>query len=142
MIAALAALLLQAQTLPRSEETRVVAVAQAMFDALARGDRAAMRSLVLPGAVATASIDGEVRQVTMAEFIDTLPAAGPVLEERMYDPLVRVDGDVAMLWAAYDFRIDGQLSHCGSDLFDLVRDNGQWKVASLTWNQRKDCATR
>jgi len=58
------------------------------------------------------------------------------LEEVLVDPVVAVDGDIAMVWGEYVFRINGQISHCGVDHFDLVRRDGAWKIVNLTWTQR------
>ena len=64
--------------------------------------------------------------------------AGPdALEEIMVEPVVVVDGDVAVVWGRYIFRVNGAISHCGVDHFSLVRRDGAWVIASLTWNQRK-----
>ncbi len=57
-------------------------------------------------------------------------------EERLTDMAIEVDGDIAMVWGPYLFLIDGKISHCGVDHFDLVRENGRWTIANITWSQR------
>ena len=45
-----------------------------------------------------------------------------------------------MVWSPYVFTIDGKLSHCGTNHFDMVRDATGWKVQNVTWTQRTtDC---
>ena len=70
-----------------------------------------------------------------------MPGEGPALEERLVGaPAIEIDGDIAMVWSPYVFLVDGKLSHCGTDHFDLVREAGQWKVLNITWTKRKtDC---
>ena len=58
------------------------------------------------------------------------------------DPLVRIDNDLAVVWAPFEFRIDGKLDHCGTDLFSLVHNNGKWLIGSLAATLRKDCGTK
>ena len=41
-----------------------------------------------------------------------------------------------MVWSPYVFTIDGKVSHCGTDHFDMVREAGRWKIANLTWSKR------
>lgn len=72
-----------------------------------------------------------------ALFIDDLTPGPERLEEIMVDPVVAIDGDIAMVWGEYIFRVDGQISHCGVDHFDLIRRDGAWKIVNLTWTQRE-----
>ncbi len=53
-----------------------------------------------------------------------------VLKEDMYKPEVRVFGDLAMVWGRYVFFIDGKISHCGVNSFQLVRAGSDWKIAN------------
>jgi hypothetical protein len=43
---------------------------------------------------------------------------------------VLVNDLMAVFWAPYDFYIDGEFSHCGVDVFDLIKLDGQWKLAN------------
>ena len=56
--------------------------------------------------------------------------------ERMHDPLVRVLGDVAVVFGHYSFAVDGKLAHCGEQHFNLVREAGQWKIQIVTLSVR------
>ncbi len=51
-------------------------------------------------------------------------------------PAIEIDGDIAMVWGDYVFLVDGKVDHCGVDHFDLVRENGAWKVLNVTWSRR------
>ena len=51
-------------------------------------------------------------------------------KETMYDPKVEVDGDWAMVWGRYVFWVNGKVSHCGIDQFNLVRTDAGWKIAN------------
>ena len=52
------------------------------------------------------------------------------------DPAIEIDGDVAMVWAPFVVRVGGKVSNCGFDHFDLVRENGAWKVMNMTFSSR------
>jgi hypothetical protein len=45
--------------------------------------------------------------------------AGDVWSERIFDPEVRIDGDVAQVWAYFTFHRNKEFSHCGVDPFML-----------------------
>jgi hypothetical protein len=63
------------------------------------------------------------------------------LLERMWTPVVRVQGAIATLWTPYDFHVDGRFSHCGVDTATLLRTGGGWRIAALVYTvQRTGCA--
>lgn len=52
-------------------------------------------------------------------------------------PTVLVRGPIAVVRGEYEFRIDGEFSHCGVDSADLVRVDGEWKIANFMWTVEK-----
>jgi len=126
---------------PTSEEGQVMAPVNAMFDGLARRDSAIILAAMRPDAtalVAAEKADGtrSVRRLTAADFAAGVKPGPERFEERLSDPAIEIDGDIAMVWGSYTFLIDGKVHHCGVDHFDLVRENGAWKVANVTWSSR------
>lgn len=135
------------------EHQAVLAPVNAVFAALAARSADGLDAHFDPAAQLTvvherAGAPGRVSHLTWQQFAGGLQPGPERLEEVMIAPTVAVDGDVAMVWGPYVFRIDGRLSHCGVDHFSLVRQAGVWKITSLTWNQRTtgcealDAATR
>lgn len=53
--------------------------------------------------------------------------------ERMWEPIVLVDGDIAAVWMRYDFWLDQAFSHGGTDVIVLLRTMAGWKIASFSW---------
>jgi len=130
---------------PARDDSAVVATVQRLFDAMARRDTAALRTLLVPGtrfaslpadrAVAAPRVQGD------SAFLRTFAAGTERLLERMWQPVVHVEGPLATLWAPYDFHVDGKFSHCGVDAVTLLRGDGGWRVAGITYTlQRTDCA--
>ena len=58
---------------------------------------------------------------------------GRVLRERYWSPTVMIRGGIAVVWAPYEFWIDGETSHCGVDVVDFVKVDGEWLVANAMW---------
>ena len=59
--------------------------------------------------------------------------------ERYWDAAVLTDGNIASVWAPYDFFRNGKFSHCGVDLFYLVKENKEWKIAHFGYTRNKLC---
>lgn len=124
-----------------ADEAGVMAPIDAMFAGLAAQDGAAISAQVRSEGGATVAIerpDGSriVRHLSWPEFTGNVRPGPQRLEERMPERTVRIDGDIAMVWGQYQFLVDGQVHHCGVNHFDLVRENGAWKVLNVTWSQR------
>ena len=123
------------------EAAAVMTPVNALLGALERDDGAAVLAATLPEGVVTATRtgpDGKAQRRTLgwAAFAAGLKSDGKRIVERLGDPAIEVDGDVAMVWAPYTVTVDGALSHCGYDLFDLVRSDGRWKVLNVTYSHR------
>jgi hypothetical protein len=58
-----------------------------------------------------------------------------VIEEKMRsgEVKVQVHGRIAMIWAPYDLWIDKKFSHCGVDVFTLLKLQGGWKIATIAY---------
>jgi hypothetical protein len=67
--------------------------------------------------------------------------AGDVWNERIYDPEVRIDGNVAQVWAYYTFHRNAAFSHCGVDAFMLVKVGSTWKITQLADSRRTEGCT-
>ena len=118
----------------------VLATVNAVFAAFEAGDAAAMLRHVYPdGRVTASGIRGDgasnLRQQAWTVFAERIKP-GATFQERISDPEIHIDGDIAMVWAPFVVRIGGKVSKCGFDHFDLVRENSVWKVMNLTFSSR------
>jgi hypothetical protein len=69
----------------------------------------------------------------------SLPPQFKIPGPPVHDPQVQIDHDVAVVWAPFNFYIDGKLDHCGRDLISLNQKNGKWKIVALAATTRTDC---
>jgi hypothetical protein len=118
----------------------VLAPVHALFAAFEAGDAAAMLRQVYPDGRVTASGrrgDGasNLRQQSWTQFAGRI-TPDRAFQERIADPMINIDGDIAMVWAPFVVRVDGKVGNCGIDHFDLVREHGAWKVLNLTFSSR------
>jgi hypothetical protein len=129
----------QALPPPVGDEQPVLATVNELLASFNSGDGASMLRWVYPDGRVTATgvraNSSGLRQESWTQFAARMtPGAG--FQESISDPAVEVDGDAAMVWAPFVVRVGGKVSNCGVDHFDLVRDNGMWKVMNLTFSSR------
>jgi ketosteroid isomerase-like protein len=117
------------------DEEAVRGVVEALFDHMKDGDAAAMAALMHDDVrlVSTAVRDGVpmARVIPVEGWLESVGSSQRELDERIYDTHVRVSGGLAMVWTSYDLFVDGVHSHCGVDLFDLVRTFDGWKIIGI-----------
>jgi len=124
-----------------SAEAAVMMPINAMFAGLEARDGAKILLATRPEGGATVAgekADGTraIRHMTWADFAGGIKPGPEHYREKLVDPAVEIDGDIAMVWSRYIFTIDDKVHHCGVDHFDLVRESGAWKVLNVTSSSR------
>jgi hypothetical protein len=126
-----------------AEEQAVLTPIHAMFDGMSKRDAAAIKAPTLPGGTMVLMRDGKPAQMTFEAFAERVGKPGKTqIEERIHDPLIRIDSDLAVVWAPFDFLVDGKVDHCGTDLFNMVRVDGKWMIASVADTGTKTCSAK
>ena len=136
--------LLAVTSLPAvAQDSSVLSPIDAMFQGMTDRNPAAIKAAALPGTMLILMRDGKPTQMTFEAFADRVGRPGTTqIEERIHDPLVRIDNDLALVWAPFEFLVDGKVDHCGTDLFNLVRKDGKWLIASIADTGKKDCSVK
>lgn len=126
-----------------TEKQAVMAAVTEMFDGMSKRDAELIKKPLLTGGSMVLMREGKPVQMTFQEFADRVAKPGTThIEERIHDPLVRIDHDLAVVWAPFEFVEDGKVDHCGTDLFNLIRTDGKWLIASIADTGRKNCPAR
>jgi hypothetical protein len=126
-----------------AEEQAVLTPIHAMFDGMSKRDAAAIKAPTLPGGSMVLMRDGKPAQMSFDAFAERVGKPGKSqIEERIHDPLIRIDNDLAVVWAPFDFLVDGKVDHCGTDLFNLVRVDGKWLIASVADTGSNTCPAK
>jgi len=126
-----------------AEEQAVLAPIHAMFDGMSKRDAAAIKAPTLQGGTMVLMRDGKPTQMTFDAFADRVGKPGKSqIEERIHDPLIRIDNDLDVVWAPFDFLVDGKVNHCGTDLFTLVHVEGEWLIASVADTGTDSCPAK
>ena len=120
------------------EEAAVLAAMDRYVTAISANDLQSMATMQLPDgmtyqAVAQPGASMQIVGRPIAAWVDPARAGGPAVRERYWSPTVLVRGSIAVVWAPYEFWVDGKTSHCGVDVFNFVRSDGAWRVSNAMW---------
>jgi hypothetical protein len=118
------------------------AVVTKLFDAMRARDTATMRASFAAGASLQSVGGAGVRNDAIDTWIGGVASApaGLVLDEKLANPIVQVNGNLASVWVDYWFYAGERFSHCGVDAFVLAKVSGAWKILSVAdTRQREGC---
>ena len=127
----------------QTTEDSVKAVVNQLFDGMKNSDAKMIQSAFADSAILQSvgkNKEGKIvieneRIDEFAKSISTLKKGAA--DEQIVFESVKIDGQLAMVWAPYKFYFEGKFSHCGVDSFQLVFINGQWKIQYLIDTRRK-----
>lgn len=127
-----------------ADSAAVLVVVDRLFTAMAQRDTSAAHAVLAPRSQIVA-IRGDTatapRVQTDTAFVRALGAGHGQLRERIWSPTVLIRGPLATVWAPYDFSVDGQRTHCGVDVFTLMRIDAVWRVVGIAYTvERSGCA--
>lgn len=125
---------------PSFEEASVLAPINESFKALETGDSAALLRYVYPEGKVTASGTRSggasgVRSRSWTEYAANMKP-GQGFKERITNPAIEIDDDIALVWAPFTIEVGGKIVACGTDHFDMIRENGAWKIMNITFSSR------
>lgn len=126
----------------QSDSTQVVAALTRFFDAARTKDTATVRAAFDDAARLTLlrpDPNGGVRVMALSgqQFVQAV-AGGNGIDEPIRNVKVFIDGDLASVWAEYQVRVNGAVSHCGYDALHMVRRPGGWKILSIADSFRRE----
>jgi hypothetical protein len=136
-------LLASSHGLAQTDDDRAVrGVVQRMFDGMRAADSATVRSVFATGA-RFASVDARgtpltIRYEAIDGWLSGVANSARRWDEQIYDVQVRVDGDIAHVWAPYTFYLDKAVRHCGVNSISLLRLGSDWKITELSDTRRRE----
>jgi hypothetical protein len=122
------------------QQVEPMAAVQQLFDAMRAGDAERARA-VFARDIRFALLDPTGASVVVQPldgFLRSMAASSGNWNEQIYDVEVRVDGHVASVWAPFTFYLNGNLSHCGTNSIELLRDATGWKITQISDTRRTE----
>ncbi len=80
--------------------------------------------------------------VRKQDFSDFLKAIVSIPQTNQFEEIIKsysiqIDGPMANAWTPYEFRRNGEFSHCGVNSFQLFKDGDAWKIIYIIDTGRK-----
>jgi len=118
---------------PAADEQTPLATVQRLFAAMAAHDATGARALFVPEAVLfSVRPDGTSSATPYEKFLERVGSSKDAWLERIWEPKQLEHGAVAIVWAEYDFHLNGKFNHCGIDSFSLLKTSSGWKIAAVS----------
>ena len=122
------------------EKKDILKVVQQFFDAMEARDTVTFSNTALPDAYhyyvkeTKDSVLAGARPQSL--FKQSLAANKRVVKEHFRNTgvTVQVHKRIAMVWGPYDLWADKKFSHCGIDVFTLLKTKDGWKIASIAYS--------
>ncbi|WP_339752480.1 hypothetical protein [Algoriphagus aquimarinus] len=128
----------------QAEETEVAAVKSVVnqfFESLEKQDTVLLQQVAfMEGQIWTVNNTVSPAKQRMRFFKDDLKSfqsKNSYLETGLSMD-VKIHEGMAMAWVPYEFRLNGDFSHCGVDVFTLFKKDGIWKIINLTYTIDKE----
>ncbi|WP_324828405.1 hypothetical protein [Qipengyuania zhejiangensis] len=74
-----------------------------------------------------------LRTRSFTEGLASLTSGTERFREVYWEPTILVRGNIAVVWAEYSFDIEDGRSHCGIDVFNLMKIDDAWKVTGIQY---------
>jgi len=128
------------------EEEAILAVMDAYMHEISANDLAAMDARQTPDGMTYRFVAGEVGGWDVVPhpnsyWVAPERADDHTYHERYWSPTVMIRGAMALVWAPYEFQIDGKTAHCGVDVFSFAKIGGVWKVSNAMWTVEPSACT-
>ncbi|WP_346984532.1 nuclear transport factor 2 family protein [Chryseobacterium sp. POE27] len=110
-----------------------------LFTAMKNADAELLKSVFAENAILQTITKDGVKNENLKDFIASVSKMAQYdLDERITIEGIHIDGNLASIFTPYSFYYKGKFSHCGANSFQLVRQNGEWKIQYVIDTRRKD----
>jgi hypothetical protein len=105
-------------------------------------DTALMRAQFVPNArlVSAANTNGmnTIQEMPVDSWVASVGRSTAELDERIFTPEVRIDGNLATVWTKYELWVNNAFRHCGFDAFQLGKTPTGWKIFAVADSRRTE----
>ena len=110
-----------------------------LFLAMKNADSELLKTVFADSAILQTITKDGVKTENITDFVSSISKMKKDdLDERISIEGIHTDGNLASVFTPYSFHFKGKLSHCGANSFQLVKQNGDWKIQYLIDTRRKD----
>jgi hypothetical protein len=129
-----------------SDELEIEQTIRTLFDGFHKQDSLMMQSVLFETAqlqtigFKTASSEVKIINETISQFLKSIVSIPKDVSfrEEIHGYSIQSDGLLATAWTPYSFYINESLSHCGTNSFQLVKEEGKWKIFSIVDTRKRE----
>jgi hypothetical protein len=127
----------------QGDEAAVKQAVNQLFEGMKKSDTAMIRASFSSQPILQTIIKNKEGKASIeTEPLDSFLVAvakphNEVYDERITFDVIKIDRELAMVWAPYKFYVGEKFSHCGVDSFQLVKINSEWKIQYLVDTRRR-----
>lgn len=129
----------------QKDDKAIKAAVNKFFDGLENGDTLTLRNACTEAPVLQtymADSEGKLRVITedfneLLRFVAT--STKDKFDEQIEFEAIHSEQSLASVWTPYKFYLNGKLSHCGTNSFQLVKTPDGWKIQYILDTRRKVC---
>lgn len=106
------------------------------FEALETQDTTLYKTILFTdGQIWAVKQEGDSIKYSMRHFRDDITRFNPevIIQETPLDYEIKVHQQVAVAWVPYTLSISGKFSHCGVDIFTLIKTQHGWKIVNASF---------
>jgi hypothetical protein len=124
----------------------IMGTVNALFDGMRAGDSTKVRNAFALGGTMMSVPENPKDSIALKKssidgFVKAVGRPHPdKWDEQIFHPKISVDGPMAIVWAPYKFYLGKTFSHCGVNVFTLIKISSGWKITSVTDTRRKECS--
>jgi Putative lumazine-binding len=129
----------------KAEKAAIKATIERFFQGLESGDTTVLKSACMDGMILQSYIttkDGKL-EVRSQSYRDIIRAVGQPRKDKWDEQIeykaIALEESLANVWTPYKFYLNGNISHCGTNSFQLVKRPDGWKIQYIIDTRRKNC---
>ncbi len=120
------------------EKKQILQKLNSFFKVLENKDTAIYNTLVFANAqIWTVRNQNDTLKNSMRSFADDMKkliAMNNVIEEHPLSFEIKIHNDIAVAWVPYTLSLSGKFSHCGVDVFTLLKTSDGWKIVNASYS--------
>ncbi|MBS1489054.1 MAG: hypothetical protein JSS93_00835 [Bacteroidetes bacterium] len=124
-----------------SDKEEILKVAHQFFEALEKQDTVVFNKILVKNSFNCIVIDGKdsTRIFNRPSRNFNLKPEN-IVKERMREKEIKVEihKRIATVWAPYDLWVNDKFSHCGVDVFIMLKGNKGWKIGTISFSIEKE----
>ncbi len=126
-----------------SDQAAIIKTINRFFDGVRSKDTLQISSVLADEATLQSVVeanggDTRVKAVSLKAFKKAVvESKNDVWDEQLTSIDAKSDGSMGLAWTPYQFFLNGKFLHCGVNQFDLIKQNGIWKILSIKDTRRQ-----